>query len=230
MATYALTQFTTTVIVNKFLQYPSDFQYLQWDLYNFAFILVIGYTATATKLTVQRPRGSLFCFTNLLQVLVAFLIQVAGQISVIALYERVNYEVYWSLGGMQNSIAAFEASGDFSKFLLEGDTVFLFVNNIYLSLMLTFSIAKPWRAYFFTNIPLMVIIAFVVFWNIFIILYSTPNLNALLLESNFPTMTIRWAIFAFSVGFSILIYVNQKLILEPLSAYLIKKYPHKKWL
>jgi len=47
MATYALTQYTTTVLVQRFLQYPGDFQYLQWDLYNFGFILVIGYTATA---------------------------------------------------------------------------------------------------------------------------------------------------------------------------------------
>jgi len=96
--------------------------------------------------------------------------------------------------------------------------------------MLAFSIAKPWRAYFFTNIPLMIIIIFVVFWNFFLLLYGTSGLDELYVHANFPTMEIRWAIFGFSVGLSVLIYINQKLFLEPLCGYLIKTYPQKKWL
>jgi len=52
MATYALTQYTTTVLVQRYLQYPGDFQFLMWDLYNFGFVLAVSYTATAAKLTI----------------------------------------------------------------------------------------------------------------------------------------------------------------------------------
>jgi hypothetical protein len=41
---------------------------------------------------------------------------------------------------------------------------------------------------------------------------------------------LRWYIFYASAGFSILIYVNQKLIMEPFSSWLVKRYPKKKWL
>lgn len=87
MAIYSLIQYTTTVICLKYLQYPGDFHYLYWDLVlNFGYILFIGNTATAKELSVDRPRSSLFCFTNLFQMVFAFAVQVAGQISWIAIY------------------------------------------------------------------------------------------------------------------------------------------------
>lgn len=48
MAIYSLIEYTTTVISEKYLQYPADLQFLYWDLVlNFFFILFIGYTSTA---------------------------------------------------------------------------------------------------------------------------------------------------------------------------------------
>jgi cation-transporting P-type ATPase 13A2 len=87
MAIYSLIEYTTTVLSQKFLQYPGDLQYLYWDLcLNFFFIVFIGNTQTAEKLTPERPRSSLFCFTNLLQMIIIFAIQLAGQISIIAIF------------------------------------------------------------------------------------------------------------------------------------------------
>jgi hypothetical protein len=90
MAIYSLIQYTTTVLSQRYLQYPADLQYLYWDLIlNFSFIFFIGYTSTAKELSVDRPRSSLFCFTNLMQMMFAFGTQVAGQISIIAIYQLV---------------------------------------------------------------------------------------------------------------------------------------------
>ncbi len=87
MAIYSLIQYTTTVLSQKYLQYPADLQYLYWDLcLNFAFIVFIGNTRTADTLTPDRPRSSLFCFTNLFQMIIVFGIQAAGQISMIAIF------------------------------------------------------------------------------------------------------------------------------------------------
>jgi cation-transporting ATPase 13A2 len=48
MAIYSLIQYSTVVIVEKYLQYPADQQFLYWDLVlNFFFIIFIGYTNSA---------------------------------------------------------------------------------------------------------------------------------------------------------------------------------------
>jgi cation-transporting P-type ATPase 13A2 len=53
MASYSLVQYTTSIIVQLFYAYPPDFNYLYWDIVcNFFFIVVIGYTPTADKLSV----------------------------------------------------------------------------------------------------------------------------------------------------------------------------------
>lgn len=79
MATYALTQYTTTTICEIYYVYPAQFQYMYWDMgCNFFFIILVGYTATADNLSIERPSNSLFCFSNLFQVLFAFILVVIG--------------------------------------------------------------------------------------------------------------------------------------------------------
>ncbi len=57
---------------------------MYWDLAcNFFFIIFVGFTATADKLSIQRPSNSLFCFSNLFEVLFSFCFVVLGQISMI---------------------------------------------------------------------------------------------------------------------------------------------------
>ena len=87
------------------MQYPQDFQFLYWDLAgNFIFIIFIGYTNTATELSIEKPRSSLFCFTNLLQIMMAFGIQLAGQISIIAIFQQSEPDYYSVKGGMDLAI------------------------------------------------------------------------------------------------------------------------------
>ena len=97
MASYSLTQYTTSIIAQLFYSYPADLHYLYWDIAcNFFFIVFVGYTATSDRLSVAIPNNSLFCFTNLFQVLFAFGINVLGQISMIlaldgAFSDTINY-------------------------------------------------------------------------------------------------------------------------------------------
>ena len=87
IAMYCLVEFTATVISLRYLQFLLDAQYLYWDVgLDFIFILLVGYTKTAKDLSVLKPRGSLFSVTNLLQIVVAFLIQAGAQIVIIYIY------------------------------------------------------------------------------------------------------------------------------------------------
>lgn len=104
MASYSLVQYTTSIICELFYAYPPDFNYLYWDIFcNFFFIVVIGYTATEEKLSVDKPNNSLFCMTNLAQVMIVFGLQVLGQISMIL-----------ALGGMFNEDLNYKDTGGFN--------------------------------------------------------------------------------------------------------------------
>jgi cation-transporting ATPase 13A3/4/5 len=89
MAIYSLIQYSTTVISERFLQFPADQQYLYWDLcLNFLFIIFVGYTGTADSLSIEKPRNSLFSFTNLFQMIITFGLQICGQIIMIVVFEK----------------------------------------------------------------------------------------------------------------------------------------------
>jgi hypothetical protein len=84
MALYSLIQYTTTIIAEFYFAYPSDLQYLYWDIAcNFFFFLTIGYTGTVEKINKHIPHISLFSLTNVFQVLFMFGIQLLGQICMI---------------------------------------------------------------------------------------------------------------------------------------------------
>jgi len=104
MAIYSLIQYSSSLICEFFLQYPADFQFLYWDIcLNFFLILFIGYTGTADKLSIEKPRNSLFSFTNIMQIIVMFLLQFAGQICSVIIFRETDPEYYRQFGGLDYS-------------------------------------------------------------------------------------------------------------------------------
>lgn len=101
MALYSLIQYTSTIITQFFYSYPADFQYLYWDLGgNFFFFLTFGYTGTVKTLSKHVPNNSLFCLTNVFQVVFMFIIQLIGQISMIlALGGAFNEDIDYNTNG-----------------------------------------------------------------------------------------------------------------------------------
>ena len=179
MAIYSLTQYSTTVLSEKFIQYNGDLQYLYWDLVlNFCFIVFIGYTGSADKLSVDRPRSSLFSFTNLFSMMVVFVTVVVSQIVFIAVYEKHDPTYYWTNGGMDNAISNYNNGSSF-ELGLESTILYVFINNSYVISILAFSIAAPWRKYFFTNIPFMIVTVLALVYNQIIILWGSGTWSAL---------------------------------------------------
>lgn len=95
--------------------------------------------------------------------------------------------------------------------------------------MITFNIARPWRDYFFTNIPLLIAITLSLTYNHIIIFWRGGTWVELFIDTGvyslFPEFNTRWITFGVSWGFGLFIFFNQKFILEPVSAWLIRKYP-----
>lgn len=58
---------------------------MYWDLAcNFLFIVLVGRTGTAETLSAARPSNSLFCVSNLFQVMFSFVMVVVGDICVVS--------------------------------------------------------------------------------------------------------------------------------------------------
>ena len=116
MALYSLIQYTSTILVQFFFSYAADFQYLYWDLAgNFFFFLTFGYTGTVKRLTKYIPNDSLFCLTNIFQVLFMFGIQLIGQICmVLAISGAFNDDIDFSRnGGSSVNEAKYHIEEDF---------------------------------------------------------------------------------------------------------------------
>jgi hypothetical protein len=101
MAIYSLIQYTSTVLNAYFFCYPADFHYLYWDLAgNFFFFLTFGYTKTNKRLNKYVPNDSLFCLTNIVQLVFMFAIQLIGQICVVlALHGAFDEDIDYSRNG-----------------------------------------------------------------------------------------------------------------------------------
>lgn len=81
MTMYSLIQYTSTVMCLYFYAYPSNLQYLYWDIAcNFFFFLTIGFTSSEKKLSKQIPSDSLFSISNVVCVLSMFILQFICQI------------------------------------------------------------------------------------------------------------------------------------------------------
>ena len=95
MAIYSLIQSTLSVVEELYLSYPADLQYLYEDLaLNFFLIIFVGYTATADRLSVERPRNTLFSLTNICQILFMFLVQAGGQVLSICIFRWADGDYY----------------------------------------------------------------------------------------------------------------------------------------
>lgn len=155
-----------------------------------------------------------------------FALQALGQIMVIVAYSTAfnidNY--YYSNGGMETNIQAYITNEGFLTSSPEVDSLFYFVCPLYTFCELAFNISTPWRKPFYTNPLLMIVVCLTLIYSTLMILYSDATWNQFEIYY-MPFMSFRGFVCGLSYAFGIFMYVNQKCILEPFSAYLIKKYP-----
>lgn len=232
MALYSLTQYTSTVITQYYYGYPADLQYLYWDVAcNFFFFLTIGYTDSTEELSVLRPSDSLFSVSNIVCVLVMFIIQLVGQISTIILMSNEPFSTmidYYNNAGEAINLQAYIDTQDFSLTNFEVQTIFMFSNFMYLFSVVAFSISKPWKKEFYTNPYFMVVLIIVFAYDIIICLVPEARIPDFFIN----TFDMRWQGLLCGLGcaFGVFMYIVQKFMLEPLFRTLREKYPEKQWL
>ena len=94
---------------------------------------------------------------------------------------------------------------------------------------MAFSISRPWRKEFYTNIPFMIVLLLVLSYSIVIIV--VPQARLFLFELSYLDYEpLNLYIMGLALGMSAIIYVNQKFVLEPVFSLIKAKYPDKKWI
>jgi cation-transporting P-type ATPase 13A2 len=148
MILFTMTQFTTVVILNYNYETLTDDQMLYEDLFvTFPIFITINLTQPASKLSRELPPASFFCLRNMLsmggQLLIQFLAQLGFTLFV------------FSLDHFQNER---EISHDFYIKNVDYNTgsalalgLFILTNNLYLGIVLSTSVSKPFRKPFYTN-------------------------------------------------------------------------------
>ena len=66
-------------------------------------IVFVGYTGTASDLSIEKPRNTLFSITNIAQILFMFFVQIVGQIISILIFKWADEEEYNAFGGLDNN-------------------------------------------------------------------------------------------------------------------------------
>lgn len=85
---------------------------------------------------------------------------------------------------------------------------------MYIFTLLAFSVSKPWRKEFYTNVPFLIVLILVLAFSSAIILF--PNFRIDYMElSRFSDEGLMIAILAVSWGVGVVIYFVQKFLLEP---------------
>lgn len=233
MAMYSFIQYSSSMMLEFMYSYPSDYQFVYWDVCgNFFFFITFGYTGTADKLSPEKPSYLLLSLTNLIQLAAMFILQFLGQLLMIyslghIFADDINYS---QTGGQDVNYHRYIENGNsFALNTPETNIIFLFANFMYIFTFLAFSISKPWRKEFYTNIPFS--ICFVLILAYSIIITVVPQARLSIFDVSFMNY-MPMNVFVLFVGLIIsgLILFNQKCLLEPFSAYLRGRYSHKKWI
>lgn len=96
--------------------------------------------------------------------------------------------------------------------------------------MIAFNISKPWREYFYTNIPLTVFIVLTLAYNQILIFWEKGSWNLLYASVFLPSNKLKFGALGVSWGFCSLILGVHFGLMKPFSSWLIRKYPRIKWL
>lgn len=158
-----------------------------------------------------------------------FGIQIVGQIISIIIFSKVQVDEWNAFGGFDNGKINYYINGEFSEEGVQGNTIFVFVNNIYLVSVLAFSISHPWRKQFYTNIPFVIVTLLALIYNILCCMVPALDWSLFNLK-HFKNNDIRLYLLIASLGFAFFIYITQKCIFEPLTYRIIRKYPKIKWI
>ncbi|EAR98777.2 E1-E2 ATPase family protein (macronuclear) [Tetrahymena thermophila SB210] len=175
MALYSMIQFFTTIILYTVNTLPGDMQFLYWDLFTvFPLALLMGHTEASQKLSKQVPGSNLISFPVLCSVIGMTILNAGFQVIMFLILRAQS----WYISVYDTHIYLNDLDDPSNrKNCYESTVLFLFVNFQYISTCIAFSIGKPFKKEFYTNL----------FFSVSLGLIVSLSLYVLLLHDSFTT-------------------------------------------
>ena len=199
MALYSMIQFTSVILLYFIGNNLGDWQYLYIDLFVIIPLsLTMARTGAHSKLSKIMPIGKLISFINLFSVMGQILLQAGFQIILYFFLKRQHWFVPWIIEE-EESIVSYENT-----------TIFLFSWTLYLIVVISFSVGRPFRKPMWTNIFL--VLWMIIFGSLTYLMILVPP-RWVRRTMQLKVISLEWAgiIWAFSGGFLIWSYILEKL-------------------
>lgn len=144
MALYSMIQFTTVSILATQISTLSDGQFLYQDLFMIVPIFVtMSYTGPCDELSVDLPPDSLFSLTCLVSVVGQILIQFIGQLFMLFILKQQIFYV---------PASKYREPDALNNEAQENGALFIFGSLLLVASIMAFSIGKPFRKPWYTNL------------------------------------------------------------------------------
>jgi len=176
MASYSLIQFTSSMILYAIAALFSDWEFLWIDLFIvMPLAFVSEWTGPYERLTKRRPVATLMGWNVITSLLAQNLINIFFQLLAIGLLTQQDWYTPLEI----------EAHSDNSQ-CYEVTTIFLFSNFQYITSVFAYSVGKPFRQPFYTNIPYVVTLVLMTAVNLVLLLYPPDFINEWFLMLDMP--------------------------------------------
>jgi len=199
MSIYALIQTFNIAILNTRVSAMTNGTFLYEDLYVvLPLCLTMGMTGPTNKLSKKRPTENLLSAVVLVGMFGQCIIQVVGQIVATVILNNQS----WYLTPTEIYDEAFPDGGDDESFAADWDltVVFLVAAAQFFATVMTFSIGKPFRKPFYTNIVFTFCLVYTTVTTLILILIPIPELIDLIGMKDFTdNQSFRWIILAIVV-------------------------------
>ena len=159
MMLYSMIQFICVTLMMIYITYLTDFQFLVSDLFIiFPLEWFLAMTHPYEKLTYHYPVSGLLSFPVISSIIIQTILVFAFQLG--------GYQILKKYYGFEN-ICDFDENED--PLPCHENTIFFLIAHFqYLTLALAFSVSKPFRQRIYTNWPLMIYLALIYFYSIWI--------------------------------------------------------------
>ena len=211
MMIYSLIQYICIIILNINESYLSDWQFLAVDLFIIIpLAFLIPYTKAYPILTEKKPTDSLISFpiicSILVQILITFIFQYGGYLAL----NHINWD-------HKEMILDCELTEDGLAITCPLNTVIFLISNIqYLITALAFTVSKPFKQPFYTNLFLTGYLLFSFIYSLYLIIGPFENFsrkNLILYELNDIDKILKFFILIMVLANLILSYLYEKKIL-----------------
>lgn len=208
---YATIQFITVILLYRLACILGDYQYLYQDLFTIIPLsFLIGFNGPYHKLSKETPPDSLMSIPVLVSVLSQVTIQTVFQVAMYYILRSKSWYI------------EFDPYGDEWSKGHENTTLFLFSIYLYIYIVVTFSIGKPFRSPLFYNWPLILCVAIMAGFGYYMII-AEPHFLKVFLELSEVPKSWRWFIVGATIVYGLVSYLFEQIVVRGIVEYIITK-------